>query len=106
MADVAAPLAALGTTVEIEHPDGVVEVEVPAGTQPGTVLSVKGKGMPMLRRQGRSGDLRVVANVVIPRRLTGEQRELLERLAGSVQADQLRADDESMVGKLRRLFHR
>jgi molecular chaperone DnaJ len=106
VADVAAPWAALGTTVEIEHPDGAVEVEVPAGTQPGTVLSVKGKGMPMLRRQGRFGDLRVVANVVIPRRLTGEQRDLLEQLAGSVQDDQLRADDESMVGKLRRLFHR
>jgi molecular chaperone DnaJ len=106
VADIAAPLAALGTTVEIGHPDGAVEVEVPAGTQPGTVLSIKGKGMPALRRQGRFGDLRVVANVVIPRRLTDDQRELLERLAESVEADQLRADDESMVGKLRRLFQR
>jgi molecular chaperone DnaJ len=107
--DLAAPRAALGTTIEIEHPDGAVEVDVPPGTQPGAVLSVKGKGMPALRRGGRSGgfgDLRVVANVVIPRRLTGEQRELLERLADSMQDDQLRADDESMVGKLRRLFHR
>ncbi|MCW3000933.1 MAG: hypothetical protein JWQ20_231 [Conexibacter sp.] len=107
--DLAAPRAALGTTIEIVHPDGTVEVDVPAGTQPGAVLSVKGKGMPALRRGGRSsgfGDLRVVANVVIPRRLNGEQRELLERLADSMQDDQLRADDESMVGKLRRLFHR
>ncbi|HMJ35809.1 MAG TPA: J domain-containing protein [Baekduia sp.] len=105
VADLAAPLAALGTTVEIDHPDGIVAVDVPAGTQPGAVITVKGKGMPALRRSGRFGDLRVVANVVIPRRLTGDQRELLERLAASVEPDQLR-DDESMVGKLRRLFHR
>ncbi|MDX6726807.1 MAG: molecular chaperone DnaJ [Baekduia sp.] len=109
VADVPAPLAALGTTLSIEHPDGPVEIEVPAGTQPATVLSVKGKGMPALRRGARghvTGDLRVVANVVIPRRLTAEQRKLLESLAESVTAEQLRADDESMVGKLRRLFHK
>src|SRR3954447_20334619 len=106
VSDIPAPLAALGTSVTIAHPDGEVEVEVPAGTQPGTVLTVKGKGMPMLRRQGRFGDLRVVANVVIPRRLTAEQRTMLESFAETVTPEQLRADDDSMVGKLRRLFHR
>ncbi|QEC49639.1 J domain-containing protein [Baekduia soli] len=106
-ADIAAPLAALGTTVTVEHPGvGAIEVDVPAGTQPGEVLSVRGKGMPALRRQGRFGDLRVVANVVIPRRLTGEQRDLLEQLAESIGADQLSDGDESVVGKLRRLFQR
>jgi molecular chaperone DnaJ len=106
VSDIPAPLAALGTTVAIEHPDGEVEVDVPAGTQPGTVLTVKGKGMPMLRRQGRFGDLRVVANVVIPRRLSAQQRDLVQQLADSISAEQLHADGESMVGKLRRLFHR
>ncbi|HWH95186.1 MAG TPA: molecular chaperone DnaJ [Baekduia sp.] len=106
VADLPAPLAALGTTVAIPHPDGEIAVEIPAGTQPGDVLTVRGKGMPMLRRQGRSGDLRVVANVVIPRRLTAEQRKLLTALAESVTPEQLRTDDDSMVGKLRRLFHR
>jgi molecular chaperone DnaJ len=106
VSDIPAPLAALGTTVAIAHPDGEVEVEVPAGTQPGTVLTVKGKGMPMLRRQGRFGDLRVVANVIVPRRLTARQKELLQELADSVGDEQLSADGESMVGKLRRLFHR
>jgi molecular chaperone DnaJ len=104
--DLPAPMAALGTTVTIGHPDGDVEVEVPAGTQPGAVLSVRGKGMPMLRRQGRFGDLRVVANVVIPRRLNAQQRELLQQFSETIAEEQLRADDESMVGKLRRLFHR
>jgi molecular chaperone DnaJ len=92
--------------VTIGHPDGDVEVEVPAGTQPGAVMSVRGKGMPALRRQGRSGDLRVVANVVIPRRLTAQQREVLQQFSETIGEEQLRADDESMVGKLRRLFHR
>jgi molecular chaperone DnaJ len=103
--DIAAPRAALGTTVEIEHPDGPVAVEIPAGVQPAEVITVRGRGMPSVRRTGRFGDLRVVANVVIPRRLTAEQRDLLEDLAQSIEADQL-ASDESMVGKLRRLFHR
>jgi len=104
--DLPAPLAALGTTVGVDHPDGSrVEVEVPAGTQPADVLTVRGRGMPSVRRSGRLGDLRVVANVLIPRRLTGDQRELLERLAESIDEAQLHSD-ESMVGKLRRLFHR
>jgi molecular chaperone DnaJ len=106
VADVPAPHAALGTTIAVEHPgEGTIEVEVPAGTQPGEVITLRGKGMPGLRRQGRFGDLRVVTNVVVPRRLTGEQRDLLERLAESIDDDQLRSD-ESVVGKLRRLFHR
>jgi molecular chaperone DnaJ len=102
--DLPAPLAALGTTLTIAHPDGDVEVEVPAGTQPGTVLTLKGKGMPMLRRQGRFGDLRVVANVIIPRRLNAQQRQALQDFTDTITSEQLRADDESMVGKLRRLF--
>jgi molecular chaperone DnaJ len=104
--DLAAPRAALGTTVEIAHPgDGPLEIEVPAGIQPGEVITIRGKGMPALRRSGRYGDLRVVANVIIPRRLTAKQKDLLEELAESVEAEQLRTD-ESMVGKLRRLFQR
>jgi molecular chaperone DnaJ len=103
--DVPAPRAALGTTLEVDHPDGRVEVELAAGTQPGEVITLRGKGMPLLRRSGRAahGDLRVVANVVVPRRLSGEQRELLERLADSIDSEQLRTD-ESVMGKLRRLL--
>jgi molecular chaperone DnaJ len=58
--------------------------------------------MPVLRRSGRRGDLRVVVNVVIPRRLSKEQRELVRRLAESIGPENLRSD-ESMLGKLRRL---
>jgi molecular chaperone DnaJ len=98
--DVPAPLAALGATLETPTLEGTAQVEVPAGTQPGEVLTLRGEGMPGLRR-GRRGDLRVVVNVMIPRRLSEEQRELLERLNGTLTEENLRSD-ESMFAKLRR----
>ena len=53
---------------------------------------------------GRRGDLRVVVNVVVPRKLNREQRELAEELADSMTAEQRRRPSESLVGKLRRLL--
>jgi molecular chaperone DnaJ len=101
--DVAAPLAALGTTLPVPSLDGDVDLDVPAGTQPGDVITLRGHGMPRLRRSGRRGDLRVVANVVVPKRLTREQRKLLEQLADTMTDDNVRTD-ESLVGKLKRLL--
>jgi molecular chaperone DnaJ len=98
--DVAAPLAALGATLQTPTLDGMASVEVPPGTQPGEVLTLRGEGMPALHR-GRRGDLRVVVNVVVPRRLNEEQRELLERLNGTLTEENLRSE-ESMFAKLRR----
>jgi molecular chaperone DnaJ len=98
--DVPAPLAALGTTVEVPTVDGSVELEVPAGTQPHEVLHVRGAGMPALRGR-RTGDLRVVVNVVVPRHLNREQRELMEKLADSMTHHNLRTE-EGVFGKLRR----
>jgi molecular chaperone DnaJ len=100
--DVPAPLAALGTTVQVPTIDGPVPVEVKAGTQPGETITLGGRGMPPLRR-GRTGDLRVVVNVTIPRRLTSEQRDMLERFADSLTEDNARAD-EGMIAKLRRVL--
>ena len=100
MLDVPAPLAALGARLNVPTLDGPHELEVPAGTQPGAVLTVRGAGMPGLRRGGR-GNLRVVVNVVIPRHLRREQRELLQTLADSMTEENLRLD-ESMFARLRR----
>ncbi|MCW2952435.1 MAG: chaperone protein DnaJ [Conexibacter sp.] len=100
--EVAAPHAALGTTIEVPTLDGPHELEIPAGTQPNDTLMLRGKGMPALRR-GRHGDLRVVVSVVIPRRLSHEQRDLLEQLAGTLSDENLRSD-EGVLGKLKRAF--
>src|ERR687893_348054 len=100
--DVPAPLAALGTTIDVPTLEGPVQVEVPAGTQPGETILLRGRGMPPLSR-GRTGDLRVVVNVAIPRRLTGEQRELLEELSATMTNDNLRSD-EGMLAKLKRVL--
>jgi molecular chaperone DnaJ len=101
--DVSAPRAALGAKVTAPALEGEVEVDIPAGTQPGEVFVVRGEGMPRLRRSGRRGDLRVVVNVVVPRRLNREQRKLAEKLADSMTEENVRTD-ESLVGKLKRLL--
>jgi molecular chaperone DnaJ len=98
--DIAAPLAALGTTVQVPSLDGEIPVEIPAGTQPGDVITLRSRGLPPLQR-GRTGDLHVHVNVVIPRRLSREQRDLLERLADSLTDGNLNTD-EGMLAKLKR----
>ncbi len=98
--DVPAPLAALGTTIDVPTLDGPIPVEVKAGTQPGETIRLGGRGMPPLGR-GRTGDLRAVVNVTIPRRLSHEQRDLLERFADSLTEDNARSD-EGMIAKLKR----
>ncbi|HYH59049.1 MAG TPA: molecular chaperone DnaJ [Thermoleophilaceae bacterium] len=102
--DVPAPAAALGTTVSVPTLEGDEEVEIAPGTQPGEVITLKGRGMPTLRR-GRAGDQIVVVNVVIPHNLTDEQRSLLERLSASLEPRNLEAADaEGLFAKVKRAF--
>jgi molecular chaperone DnaJ len=98
--DVPAPLAALGTTVPVPSLDGDIPLEIPAGTQPGEIITLRSRGMPPLQR-GRTGDLHVHVNVVIPRKLSREQRDLTQRLADSLTDSNLRSD-EGMIAKLKR----
>ncbi len=100
--DVPAPLAALGTSVEVPTLEGPTALQIPAGTQPHDALSMRGKGMPSLRG-GRRGNLRVVVNVVIPRRLSDQQRELLQQLADSLGPDNM-GPDGGVFSKLKRAF--
>ena len=99
--DVPAPLAALGCKLEVPTLEGAEDVHVRPGTQPGETIELRGRGMPLLRRPGRRGDLRVVVNVVIPRQLSEEQRSLLTQLASSMTDANMRSD-ESMFAKLKR----
>ncbi len=79
--DISFAEAALGATVEVPTLDGKVKYEIPEGTQPGTVFRFKGKGIPYLKRSGR-GDQYVMVNVVVPKKLSGKQKELLREFAG------------------------
>ncbi len=99
--DVPAPLAALGTKLEVPTLEGPEDVHVRPGTQPGETIELKGRGMPVLRRPGRRGDLRVVINVQVPRKLSDKQRKLYEQLSESMTDSNLRSD-ESVFQKLKR----
>jgi molecular chaperone DnaJ len=100
--DVPAPMAALGTKLEVPTLDGIEDIHIRPGTQPGETYELRGQGMPHLRRPGRRGDLRVIANVIIPRQLTDEQRKLMERLAATM-TDNNTKSEESMFAKLKRV---
>jgi molecular chaperone DnaJ len=78
--------AALGTTIDVATLDGTEQMELKAGTQPASVLRLRGRGLPELRGRGQ-GDLHVVVNVLVPSRLSDEQRELLRRFAESANGD-------------------
>ncbi|MCB0928723.1 MAG: molecular chaperone DnaJ [Mycobacterium sp.] len=77
--------AALGTSVSIDVIlDGPTELAVPAGTQPETVVTLRGRGMPHLR-SGARGDLHAHVNVVVPTRLDARDTELLNELRANRQ---------------------
>ena len=78
--------AVLGTMVKIDSFDGEVELQVPAGSQTGDVIPVKGKGFGRLRQSGR-GDLLVTIQVKIPSKLDSKQKELFRTLAGFRKSD-------------------
>jgi molecular chaperone DnaJ len=73
--------AALGARVSVPTADGSEEIEIRAGTQPGSEIRLRGKGVPHLRRAGSRGDLHVTVDVRVPARLSARQRELLEQLS-------------------------
>ena len=94
--DVSITQAALGADVVVETLDGPETVRVEPGTESGTILRVRGRGIPNLQRRGR-GDLFVTIHIVAPTDPSKEERELLERLA------QLRGErDGPTRGELRR----
>lgn len=72
--------AALGSKLKVKTLDGEHPLEIPAGTQHGQKITLPGLGVPHLKGVGR-GDLHVIVDVVVPRKLNREQRELLERYA-------------------------
>ena len=92
--------AMLGARITIPTISGEEEeIEIPSGSQPGQVIRVRGKGMPHLEGRGR-GDLHVHLQVVVPRKLTAEQRRLIEQAAGVKGGDH--GEDEGFLHRIRR----
>jgi len=73
--------AILGCTIKVNTVDGQEDLTIPAGTQPNTVLILENKGVPKLGNPVSRGDHRITVKISIPTRVTGEERELLEKLA-------------------------
>lgn len=72
--------ATLGTTLQVPTLDGPATVTIPPGTQPDTMLRLRGKGLPEFGAEGRRGDLYLRVRVHVPERLAAEERQLYERL--------------------------
>ena len=95
--------AALGAEVDVPTLEGPKQVRVDPGTQPGATLTLRGDGMPRLRRRGR-GDLKVVVDVMVPTRLTAEQRDLLERFEATSGEETYNGGGGSFFDRLRGVF--
>jgi molecular chaperone DnaJ len=78
--------AALGDEIKVPALEGEETLVVPSGTQAGTVLHMRGKGIPRLNGHGR-GEQLVILNVVVPTDLDAEQRELLKQLGKTLGSD-------------------
>jgi molecular chaperone DnaJ len=78
--------AALGATVKVPTPEGSVGLKIPAGTQHGKMLKLKGKGAPRLGASGK-GDLLARVKVLTPEKLSGEQKDLLKKFADARKED-------------------
>lgn len=94
--------AALGAEIQVPTLEGNTGLKIPAGTQPGKIFTLKGKGVPYLRSNGR-GDQLVVVNVDIPTHLTSDQRKLFEDLAGTMGAE-VRPQERSFFDRIKEVL--
>ncbi len=76
------PKAALGATIEVPTLEGKAQIKIEPGTQAGKVLRLRGKGLPAVNSYGR-GDLLVNINVWTPKKLSAEEKQILEKLNSS-----------------------
>jgi molecular chaperone DnaJ len=104
------PIVALGGEIGVPTLTGQEKVTIPEGTQSGQVFRLRGKGMPSVSGRGR-GDLHVVVDVSTPKKLTKEQRHLLEQLNKSMPLDKLKAvkrdesdEDKSVFDRVKDIF--
>jgi molecular chaperone DnaJ len=92
------PTVALGGTVQVPTLNGREDLRIPAGTQPGARFRIRGKGMPSVSGRGQ-GDLHVIARVAVPKKLTKEQKQLLEELGKTLKDEQVSLEDQEASDK-------
>jgi molecular chaperone DnaJ len=94
--------AALGAEIEVPTLESEHMLKIPEGTQSGTVLKIRNKGVPVLNGHGK-GDLFVEVRVQTPTKLTKRQRELLQELQGITQVEN-KPQRHSILGKMKDMF--
>jgi molecular chaperone DnaJ len=104
------PVLALGGDVPVPTLTGPEKVTIPAGTESGQVFRLRGKGMPSVSGRGR-GDLHVTVDVKTPKKLTKDQRQLLEQLAKTMPIEKLKAarredsdEDKTVFERVKDIF--
>ena len=97
------PQAALGAEIVVPTLEGEEErLHIPAGTQPGTVLRIKGRGVPKRGGSAR-GDLYVTVNVVVPSKMSKEQKELVSKLGETFQDDN-KPIEKKLLDRVKEIF--
>lgn len=95
--------ASLGIEAEVPTLEGTTEIKIDPGSQPGSTITLRGEGMPRLRRRGR-GDLKVLVDVMVPTRLNAEQRDLLKRFDEASGEETYNGTGASFFDRLRGVF--
>lgn len=90
--------AILGDEIEFEHFGKTLGMKIPAGTQVGTTLRLKGKGLPVMGRDGVFGDLYVKIKVSIPTKITTNQKEILLQYAQTMK------EDKGFMSRMKKFF--
>ncbi|KRL68443.1 molecular chaperone DnaJ [Companilactobacillus versmoldensis] len=96
------PQATLGDEIDVNTVHGPVKLTIPSGTQTGTSFRLRGKGAPVLNSKS-IGDEKVTVNIVIPRKLSSEQRNALKKFA-EVGGDKVKEKDSNFFNKVRDAF--
>ena len=102
-AEISFTQAALGTEIQVPTLEGEQMLKIPEGTQSGTVLKLRNKGVPVLNGHGK-GDLFVEVRVQTPTKLSKRQRELLQELQGTTPIEN-KPQRRTLLGKVKEMFN-
>lgn len=99
------PTAALGGSAEVPLVEGKAKLKIPAGTQPGKVLRLRGKGLPQMNSSTK-GDLLVNVMVYVPENLTDEEKSSIESLKDKPNMIPSQSTVHRIFSRLRHIFRK